>query len=108
VNANDLPALRMRFAPGQGERPGGNPVLKLCDEVEELRTQLAKERRTNAELAKALSGHLHEAAGNDPSSATGSAGPAPQAGEARAPSLFAAARGSEIQALDPNAGGQTS
>ena len=65
MKANNLETLRMRFSPGTGERPGGNAVLTLCDEVEQLRSdatmqatvaaglvaELATARETNAALA---------------------------------------------------------
>ena len=42
---NDLEAIRRNFHPGRGERAArSNVVLDLCDEVEQLRAQLAAER----------------------------------------------------------------
>lgn len=57
---NDLAALRMRFAPGRGERPGGNPVLTLCDEVERLRTTGAVLAREVAALREELQHYREE------------------------------------------------
>lgn len=74
MKTNDLAALRMRFAPGEGERPGSNPVLMLCAEVEQLRSdaavqaivvsglgeKLAEARETNAALATEVESLLKE------------------------------------------------
>lgn len=55
--ANDIPAVRRVAYPGHGERPGGNFVLLLCDEIEQLRAASAALARSLA-AARAAAGDL--------------------------------------------------
>ena len=57
MKANDLSDIRRVFAGWHGAPK--NVITELCDEVQALREQRAAAHRTNAELARALSGHLH-------------------------------------------------
>ncbi len=45
MTPNNIPALRMVFCAGSGERAESNAVLKLCDELE-------MSRKSNAELGR--------------------------------------------------------
>ena len=51
---NDLATLRRTFYAGTGERRAGNPILKLCDEVETLRAANAALARRVVELETEL------------------------------------------------------
>jgi len=52
---NDTKELRRRFTFPRGERPAeSNIVLKLIDELEALRAEIALQNKTNLELAKQL------------------------------------------------------
>jgi hypothetical protein len=75
---------------------------KMAVMVADLAGRLNEMVATMTEAAESLKSP------NESNSATGEAEPARPAGEANQPSLFAGVHGSEIQALDPNAGGQTS
>ncbi len=49
MKANDLEEIRRRFDGGRSDRSSPNEVLRLCDEIEQL-------RRMNADLGRQIVG----------------------------------------------------